>query len=85
MNGQLSLSDCFITLNGLRKKYNLVELYDGDVIIPPGEIENEREKCLYWQYYDKCCLILKIPTLCFEDWKKEKRAAQHERICRKTD
>lgn len=71
MDGQLSFEDCFITLNGLRKQYGLVELFSciGDVIIPPNEIENKKEECRYWLYYNASCKA-KNPPKSYEEWKK---------------
>lgn len=70
MDKQLSFEDCFITRNRLRAKYGLVPLFDGDVIIPPNEIEYERNLCRYWQYYNASCKA-KIPPKCYEEWKKK--------------
>lgn len=71
MNGQLSLEDCFITRNRLRAQYGLVGLYPehGDVIIPPSEIEHEKDMCAYWVYYNASCRS-KVPPKSFEEWKK---------------
>ena len=69
---QLSFEDCFITLNRLRREYDLVELYSqiGDVVIPVSEIEAKREECRYWKYYNASCKA-KIPPKSYEEWKKE--------------
>lgn len=68
---QLSFEDCFITRNALRRQYQLAELYpqNGDVIIPPSEIEAEREECRYWVYYNRCCKS-GIPPKSYDEWKK---------------
>lgn len=71
MDGQLSLEDCFITRNGLRAKYGLVELYEvHNTIIPPDEIEHEKEMCAYWVYYNATCRA-GVPPKSFVEWKKE--------------
>lgn len=71
MEQQLTIEDCFITRNALRRQYGLAELYSchGDVIIPPSELEMEKEKCAYWQYYNASCKA-NIPPKSFAEWKK---------------
>ena len=69
---QLSFEDCFITRNRLRSHYGLPELYpcNGEVIIPLSEIETEKKKCQYWQYYNASCKAGVAPK-CITEWEKD--------------